>query len=61
MRLSSKKIRGMASRGNMNPESRMLGSRAKKESCMACIWVRETLEMSTPMARLARMKRNVSR
>jgi hypothetical protein len=53
--------RGMASNGNMNPDSRMLGSRKKNDICIACCWVRASVEKNSPSARLAAMNRNGER
>ena len=52
---------GMAWRGNMKPESRMFGRRNRKLSCIACTWLRTSVDMRSPSARLATMKAKLSR
>ena len=52
-------------RGNMNPlsrmlGSRMLGSRKKKDICIVCCWVFARVEKKSPSARLAAMKPKAS-
>lgn len=36
---------GMPRKGNMNPDSRIEGRKTKIEICIACIWVRDTVEI----------------
>jgi hypothetical protein len=58
---SQRAAAGIAARGNMNPESRMFGIRNMKPSCIACVCVRTTVEMSRPIPRFATMKPSVMR
>ena len=52
--------RGIASKGNMKPDSRMFGRRKKNDICIACCWVRASVEKNRPSARLAAMNTNAS-
>ena len=47
---------GMPAKGNMKPDRRMEGRKMKKVICMACIWLRATVENKKPSERLTRMK-----
>ena len=47
---------GMPRNGNMKPESRIEGSRMKKEACMAWSWFWLTVDRVKPRARLTTMK-----
>jgi hypothetical protein len=45
---------GIPSRGNMKPDSRIVGRKAKNDACIACRWVRDTVEMRIPCPSVAR-------
>ena len=48
---------GMPRNGNMNPESRMLGRKKKKNDiCIDCICVRAKVENVKPTQSVAKMK-----
>jgi hypothetical protein len=59
--LRYRKTVGIPIRGNMNPESRMLGRNPKTERIIACICVFETVEIRIPHTSVEQMKRSVRR
>ena len=59
--LRYRKTVGIPIRGNMNPESRMLGRKPKIERIIACIWVFDTVDIRIPHIRVEKMKSSVRR
>ena len=54
-------IRGIASRGNIKPDSMMLGSITKNDIWKACIWVLAMFEIKMPKPSEAVMKNRVNK